>query len=142
MFIYLTFYSHKNIILAISFQIHFFNSKRWRSSSASGSRNEDGEKKLKDKKARRSLVFETDTGSTQKVTAKAKKSSLKDKKKKSKDRDKLKNVGFVETNEHDLDDADTKSIRSLCFVIDTEKDTLSVISGKYLSFLKVSKNIH
>ena len=97
---------------------------------------------MKDKKARRSLVFETDTGSSQKITAKAKKSSLKDKKKKTKDRDKLKNVGFVETNENDLDDADTKSIRSLCFVIDTEKDTLSVISGKYICLDKVLENIY
>ena len=90
---------------------------------------------MKDKKARRSLVFENDAGSTQKETTKAKKSSLNDRKNKSKDRDKLKNVGFVETNDKDLDDDDTKSLRSLCFVIDTEKDTLSVISGKFIRFI-------
>ena len=61
---------------------------------------------------------------------------MKDKKKKNKDRDRLKNVGFVENNDKDLDDEDTKSLRSLCFVIDTEKDTLSVISGKHLDFIK------
>ena len=90
---------------------------------------------MKDKKARRSLVFENDPGSTQKTTIKTKKSSLKDKKKKPKDRDKLKNVGFVETNEKELGDEDTKSLGSLCFVIDTEKDTLSVISGKFHAFI-------
>ena len=60
--------------------------------------------------------------------------------KKSKDRDKLKNVGFVERNDKDLDDEDTKSLRSLCFVIDTEKDTLSVISGKHFSLIKGIEN--
>ena len=65
---------------------------------------------------------------------------MKDKKKKSKDRDKSRNVGFVENNDKDLDDEDTKSLRSLCFVIDTEKDTLSVISGKHLSFIKGIEN--
>ena len=65
---------------------------------------------------------------------------MKDKKKKSKDRDKLKNVGFVERNDKDLDDEDTKSLRSLCFVIDTEKDTLSVISGKHLTLIKGLEN--
>ena len=62
---------------------------------------------------------------------------MKDKKNKTKDRDKLKNVGFVETNEKQLADEDTKSLRSLCFVIDTEKDTLSVISGKFYAFFPI-----
>ena len=82
---------------------------------------------MKDKKARRSLVFETDTGSTQKVTAKAKKSSLKDKKKKSKDRDKLKNVGFVETNEHDLGGVVIGKYCRTCLYNVFEKTILSLV---------------
>ena len=55
---------------------------------------------------------------------------MKNKKKSSKERDKHKNVGFSEKD--DIDDMDTKSLGSICFVIDTEKDTLSVISGSKL----------
>ena len=63
---------------------------------------------------------------------------MKNKKKSSKERDKHKNVGFSEKD--DIDDMDTKSLGSICFVIDTEKDTLSVISGSKLSYLHISNN--
>ena len=110
----------------------FLTFSRWRSSSASnGSRKEDSEKKLKDKNVRRSLVLESQSGEVQKANSKSKKSSLKDKKKKGKERDRLKNVGFAESNDT-VDNTDTKSLASICFVIDTEKDTLSVISGNPL----------
>ena len=105
---------------------------RWRSSSASnGTRKEDHERKFKDKNVRRSLVLESQSGEVQKTNNKSKKTSLKDKKKKGKERDRPKNVGFAENNDT-VDSTDTKSLGSICFVIDTEKDTLSVISGNSL----------
>ena len=76
-------------------------------------------------------MLENQSGEVQKTKTKSKKTSLKDRKKKGKERDRPKNVGFADSYDT-VDNIDTKSLGSICFVIDTEKDTLSVISGNSL----------
>merc|ERR1712150_59022 len=105
---------------------------RWRSSSQ-GTRDEDGDRKLKDKKQRRSLILDNESKLVQSTKNRNKKSSLKQKKK-SKERDKHK-VAFEDKNDAFInEDDDNNSLAgSLCFVIDTEKDTVSVMSGENVS---------
>ena len=103
--------------------------QRWRSSSASSNtRNEYSESKARDKKARKSLGFEDETGTISEATNKTKKNSLR-KKKKTKGHDVQKNVGFCE-NDDIMADIDTKSLGSICLVIDPVEETLSLYSGK------------
>ena len=84
---------------------------------------------MKDKKQRRSLILDNESKLGQSTKNRNKKSSLKQKKK-SKERDKHK-VAFEDKNDAFInEDDDSNSLSgSLCFVIDTEKDTISVMSG-------------
>ena len=84
---------------------------------------------MKDKKQRRSLILDNESKLGQSTKNRNKKSSLKQKKK-SKERDKHK-VAFEDKNDAFInEDDDNNSLAgSLCFVIDTEKDTVSVMSG-------------
>ena len=92
-------------------------------------RNDYSENKVNAKKNRKSLGFEDEPGVLSEAVTKSKKTSFK-KKKKSIGNIIQKSVEFCEEDSV-MNDLDTKSLGSICLVIDPVEETLSLYSGKH-----------